>query len=91
MYSFVLISQDLVININHLRTDIIAMQELRSRMDQAVQDTIAATRLIDSFKAPAQPTQQGQLNQSQNAAWLKTYANFPLEYVFLFRLLLGSS
>lgn len=55
------------------------MHELRARMDQAVQDTIAATRLIDAFRAPAQQTQQGQTAQGQSTAWLKNYANFPLE------------
>jgi nucleoporin p58/p45 len=58
------------------------MRELRTRVDQAVQDTIAATRLIDAFKAPAQQTQQGQLVQGQSSTWLKNYAGFPLEFVF---------
>ena len=50
-------------------------------MDQAVQDTIAATRTIDAFKA----SQSGQSSaaQSQQTVWLKNYAGFPLEYVFL--------
>lgn len=57
------------------------MRELRVRMDQAVQDTIAATRTIDAFKA----SQSGQSSaaQSQQTVWLKNYAGFPLEYVFL--------
>ena len=55
------------------------MRELPTRMDQAVQDTIAATRLIDAFKAPAQQVQPGQSTQGQSTAWLKQYATFPLE------------
>lgn len=48
------------------------MRDLRTKMDQAVQDTIAATRIIDAFKSPHSP---------QQGIWLKTYAGFPLEYV----------
>ncbi|OCB90073.1 hypothetical protein A7U60_g2737 [Sanghuangporus baumii] len=72
-------SRDLVNSINKLRSDIAAMRELRARMDQAVQDTIAATRIIDAFKA----SQSGQSTQSQQTVWLKNYAGFPLEYVLL--------
>ena len=64
--------KDLVNGVNNLRADITAMRELRARMDQAVQDIIAATRIIDAFKAPA----QGQIQQHN---WLKNYAVFPLE------------
>ncbi|KAH8117918.1 hypothetical protein DFH11DRAFT_1541185 [Phellopilus nigrolimitatus] len=63
--------RDLVNGINKLRADIASMRELRARMDQAVQDTIAATRIIDAFRSP-QSAQQG--------AWLKHYAAFPLEF-----------
>ena len=49
------------------------MRELREKMDQAVQDTIAATRVIDAFKSPQSP---------QQSVWLKNYAGFPLECVF---------
>lgn len=46
------------------------MRELREKMDQAVQDTIAATRIIDAFKSP---------QSAQQSVWLKNYAGFPLE------------
>jgi nucleoporin p58/p45 len=48
-------------------------QDLKAKVDQAVQDTIAATRIIDGFRNP-----------QQNAANLKNYADFPLEFVFKF-------
>ncbi|KAL5486112.1 NUP49 [Sanghuangporus weigelae] len=71
-----IVHKDLVNSINKLRSDIAAMRELRGRMDQAVQDTIAATRIIDAFKA----SQSGQSAQSQQTVWLKNYAGFPLEF-----------
>ncbi|KAL5504237.1 NUP49 [Sanghuangporus vaninii] len=71
-----IVHKDLVNSINKLRSDIAAMRELRARMDQAVQDTIAATRIIDAFKA----SQSGQSTQSQQTVWLKNYAGFPLEF-----------
>ncbi|KAL5525678.1 hypothetical protein ACEPAG_7014 [Sanghuangporus baumii] len=71
-----IVHKDLVNSINKLRSDIAAMRELRARMDQAVQDTIAATRIIDAFKA----SQSGQSAQSQQTVWLKNYAGFPLEF-----------
>ena len=49
------------------------MRALRVQMDQAIQDTIAATRIVDAFKSP---------QAGQQSVWLKNYANFPLEYVF---------
>lgn len=58
-------------SIANLREDIAAMRELRTKIDQAVQDTIAATRIMDAFKGP---------HGAQQSAWLKNYANFPLEY-----------
>ena len=51
------------------------MRELRAKMDQSVQDTIIATRIIDANRNPGQP---------QGSVYLKNYANFPLEYVLSF-------
>ncbi|THH08877.1 hypothetical protein EW145_g2412 [Phellinidium pouzarii] len=65
-----IVHKDLVYSINKLRSDIASMRELRSRMDQAVQDTIATTRIIDAFKSP---------QSAQQSMWLKNYSGFPLE------------
>lgn len=46
--------------------------DLKTKAEQAVQDVITATRIVDEFKAP-----------QQNAAHGKDYASFPLEYVRL--------
>ena len=54
------------------------MRELRAKMDQSVQDTIIATRIIDANRNPGQP---------QGSVYLKNYANFPLEYVLSFLLI----
>ena len=67
-----LTSKDLVNAINNLRTDIASVRELRAKMDQAVQDTIIATRIIDASRNPG---------QQQGSVYLKNYANFPLECV----------
>ncbi len=48
------------------------MREVKAKMDQTVQDTIVATRIIDGFRSP-----------QQHGAYLKNYVNFPLEYVNL--------
>lgn len=55
-----------------IRSDLQFTKDLKVKADQAVQDTIAATRVIDGFKNP-----------QQNGAYLKNYASFPLEYVAL--------
>ena len=62
--------QDLVATVTKLRADLASMRELRTNMDQSVQDTIAATRIIDAFKAP---------RSSQQSVWFKNYAAFPME------------
>lgn len=46
------------------------MRELRTKMEQAVQDTIGAARIVDGFKSP-----------QQHGAYLKNYATFPMECV----------
>ena len=53
-----------------LQTDITSTRELRARVDQTVQDTIAATQIIDGFRNP-----------QQLGAHLKTRAGFPFECV----------
>jgi len=42
---------------------------MKAKVEQAVQDTIVATRIVDGFKAP----------QGSGASYLKDHANFPLE------------
>jgi nucleoporin p58/p45 len=50
-------------------SDFLFKDDLKAKVDQAVQDTIIATRIVDGFKNP-----------QQNGAYLKNYASFPLEY-----------
>ncbi|KAG6916060.1 hypothetical protein DXG01_008633 [Tephrocybe rancida] len=45
-------------------------KDMKSKVDQAVQDTIVAIRLVDAFKAP----------QGSGTSYLNSHANFPLEY-----------
>lgn len=54
---------------NTIRNDAHLTQDLKDKVDQAVQDTIVATRIIEGFKNP----------QSGNT-YLKDHASFPLEY-----------
>ncbi|KAF8150710.1 hypothetical protein B0H34DRAFT_729934 [Crassisporium funariophilum] len=61
--------QDLVNTATTLRNDHHLTQDLKAKVDQAVEDTIAATRIIDGFRNP----------QSGNT-YLKDHASFPLEY-----------
>ncbi|TDL25702.1 hypothetical protein BD410DRAFT_887534 [Rickenella mellea] len=61
--------RDLVNAIIKLRADVASMSDLQSKMEQSVQDTIVATRIVDGFRNP-----------QQNGAYLKAHANFPLEY-----------
>lgn len=65
-------------SINKLRVDIASMRTLRGQMDQAITDTIAATRIIDAFRSPQQAGGGGGGGGQQNV-WLKNYAQFPLE------------
>ncbi|KAL0950127.1 hypothetical protein HGRIS_010123 [Hohenbuehelia grisea] len=50
-------------------SDLAFTQDLKEKADQAVQDTIVATRIIDGFKNP-----------QQHGAYLKNHATFPLEF-----------
>lgn len=60
--------QELVDITNTIRNDAHLTHDLKEKVDQAVQDTIVATRIIEGFKNP----------QSGNN-YLKDHASFPLE------------
>lgn len=62
--------QDLVNTATTIRNDLHLTQDLKDKVDQAVEDTIVATRIIDGFRNP----------QSGNT-YLKDHADFPMEYV----------
>ncbi|THU95461.1 hypothetical protein K435DRAFT_859526 [Dendrothele bispora CBS 962.96] len=51
-----------------IRNDLHFTRDLKAKADQAVQDTIIATRIVDGFR------------NSQNSAYLKDHASFPLEF-----------
>ncbi|KAI6042913.1 hypothetical protein EDC04DRAFT_2655372 [Pisolithus marmoratus] len=52
-----------------IQADAQYVRDLNTKTEQAVQDTIAATRIVDGFKSPQQHT-----------VCLKNYASFPLEF-----------
>ncbi len=52
-----------------LRDDVQHTKDLKHKVDQTVQDTIVATRIVEGFRNP-----------QQNGHYLKTHANFPLEF-----------
>ncbi|KAF8838064.1 hypothetical protein BDN67DRAFT_1070997 [Paxillus ammoniavirescens] len=52
-----------------IQADVLFTKDLKTKTDQAVQDTIVATRIIDGFRNP-----------QQNGVYLKNYASFPLEF-----------
>ncbi|KAK7032327.1 Nucleoporin nup49/NSP49 (Nuclear pore protein nup49/NSP49) [Paramarasmius palmivorus] len=52
-----------------IRNDLHFTRDLKAKADQAVQDTIIATRIIDGFKNP-----------QLNGGYLKDHATFPLEF-----------
>ncbi|KAI0719417.1 hypothetical protein C8T65DRAFT_706435 [Cerioporus squamosus] len=52
-----------------LRDDVQHTKDLKHKVDQTVQDTIVATRIVEGFRNP-----------QQNGQYLKTHANFPLEF-----------
>ena len=64
--------------INVVQTDVYRLRDVKTRVDQCVQDTIATTRIIDGFRNP-----------QQNGQHLKTYAEFPLQYVMTSRTFLS--
>jgi nucleoporin p58/p45 len=53
-----------------IQSDALFTRDIKSKADQAVQDTIVATRIVDGFRNP-----------QQNGAYLKNHATFPLESV----------
>lgn len=55
-----------------LHSDVLHTKDLKAKVDQTVQDTIIATRIVDGFR-----------NLHQHGAYLKAYTNFPLEFVDL--------
>ncbi|KAI0787532.1 hypothetical protein C8Q74DRAFT_1366392 [Fomes fomentarius] len=55
--------------ISVLRSDVQHTRDLKHKVEQTVQDTIVATRIVEGFR-----------NSQQNGQYLKTYANFPLEF-----------
>lgn len=52
-----------------IQADAQFIRDLKAKTEQAVQDTVAAIRIIDGFKSPQQHT-----------VYLKNYASFPLEF-----------
>ncbi|TBU33404.1 hypothetical protein BD311DRAFT_712460 [Dichomitus squalens] len=52
-----------------LQSDVQHTRDLKLKAEQTVQDTIVATRIIEGFRNP-----------QQHGQYLKTYANFPLEF-----------
>ncbi|KAJ7077162.1 nucleoporin FG repeat region-domain-containing protein [Mycena belliarum] len=63
------VHKDLVNTTTAIRNDLHFTRDLKAKTDQAVQDTIVATRLVDGFRNP-----------HANAAYLKDHAGFPLEF-----------
>ncbi|KAI0775097.1 hypothetical protein BD413DRAFT_603096 [Trametes elegans] len=54
-----------------LTADVQHTKDLKHKVEQTVQDTIVATRVVEGFRNP-----------QQNGQYLKTYANFPLEFFY---------
>ncbi|KAJ7261728.1 nucleoporin FG repeat region-domain-containing protein [Mycena haematopus] len=63
------VHKDLINTTTAIRNDLHFTRDLKAKTDQAVQDTIVATRLVDGFRNP-----------HANAAHLKDHAGFPLEF-----------
>ncbi|KAJ3554713.1 hypothetical protein NM688_g2963 [Phlebia brevispora] len=61
--------KDLVNAITVLQSDVHHTRDLKGKVDQCVQDTIIATRIVDGFRNP-----------QQHGMHLKTHASFPLEF-----------
>lgn len=56
-----------------IQSDTLFTKDLKEKTDQAVEDTIIATRIVDGFKNP-----------HQHGIYLKNHASFPLECAFFF-------
>ncbi|KAF8905080.1 hypothetical protein CPB84DRAFT_1894928 [Gymnopilus junonius] len=63
------LNKELINTATTIRNDLHMTKDLKEKVDQAVEDTIVATRIIDGFRNP----------QSGNT-YLKDHATFPLEY-----------
>lgn len=63
-------SQDYVNVSTTIRNDLRFTNDIKAKVEQAVRDTIVATRIVDGFKNPG------------GGSYLKDHAGFPLEYVF---------
>lgn len=63
------VHRDLAQTSTAIRNDFQFTKDLKAKADQAVQDTIVGTRIIDGFR-----------NTQANGAYLKDHASFPLEF-----------
>ncbi|CAL1717091.1 unnamed protein product [Somion occarium] len=63
------VHQDLLNTITVIHSDVHLTRDLKSKVDQTVQDTIIATRIIDGFRNPQQHGQH-----------LRNHSEFPLEF-----------
>ncbi|KAI0733560.1 hypothetical protein C8Q72DRAFT_811782 [Fomitopsis betulina] len=63
------VHKELVNAIATLHSDVMHMRDLKAKVNQTVQDTIVATHIVDGFRNP-----------QQHGAYLKSHANFPLEF-----------
>ncbi|KAH9928379.1 uncharacterized protein B0H18DRAFT_1001052 [Fomitopsis serialis] len=63
------VHKELVNAITTLHSDVMHMRDLKAKVNQTVQDTIVATHLVDGFRNP-----------QQYGAYLKSHANFPMEF-----------
>jgi nucleoporin p58/p45 len=60
--------QELANSTSTLRADVHSTKDLKTKADQCVQDTIVAIRILDGHR------------NTQNGAYLKNHATFPLEF-----------
>ncbi|GBE87899.1 hypothetical protein BKA93DRAFT_798022 [Sparassis latifolia] len=63
------VHKDLLSAITTLHSDVLRTRDLKAKVDQTVQDTIIATRIVDGFRNP-----------QQYGVHLKNHADFPLEF-----------
>lgn len=67
-------TQDFVNVSTTIRNDLHFTNDIKAKVEQAVQDTIVTTRIVDGFKNPQSAGGSG-------GGYLKDHAGFPLEYV----------
>ena len=63
--------QELIDITSVIRNDSHTTQDLKAKVDQSVEDTVVAIRIIDAFR-----------NSQSGSTYLKDHANFPLESVY---------